>query len=71
MVADITNLNPNAVFELAVAHALGKPTLIITQNAAPHAYLPAIEKIRTHYYDPLGDRKVLADLVEAFITSSQ
>jgi hypothetical protein len=70
VVADITNLNPNAVFELAVAHALGKPTLIITQNAAPHAYLPAIDRIRTHHYDPLGDRKPLADLVEAFVTSS-
>jgi hypothetical protein len=32
VVADVTNLNPNVMYELGVAHALGKPTVMITQT---------------------------------------
>jgi hypothetical protein len=66
VVADITNLNPNAVLELAIAQALGRKTLIVTQNSAPHGYLPAIEKVRTHRYDP-DQPSELAKLLDAFL----
>ena len=33
VVADITNLNPNAVLELGIAHSLGRPTLILCRTA--------------------------------------
>ena len=32
IVADLTNLNPNVFYELAVAHAFRKPVILITQN---------------------------------------
>lgn len=32
LLADVTNKNPNVSYELGVAHALGKPVIIITQN---------------------------------------
>ncbi len=70
VVADITNLNPNAVLELAIAQALGRNTLILTQNAAPHAHLPAIEKVRTHRSDPVRGRSQLSTLLDDFIAGA-
>jgi hypothetical protein len=67
VLADITNLNPNAVLELAIAQALGRPTLIVTQNSRPQTYLPAIEKTRTHRYDPVDGRAELASLLDRFL----
>ena len=32
IVADLTNLNPNVFYELAVAHAFRKPVILLTQN---------------------------------------
>ena len=32
VLADVTNKNPNVLYELGLAHALGKDTMIITQN---------------------------------------
>ena len=32
VVADITALNPNVMYELGIAHTLGKPVIMITQN---------------------------------------
>ena len=34
VVADITGRNPNVLYELGIAHTLGKPVLIISRNAA-------------------------------------
>jgi hypothetical protein len=58
VVADLTGLNANVMYELGVAHALGKPTILITQNAAElpfdvrgmrwHAYnLSAIDQLQS------------------------
>ena len=33
IVADITGRNPNVLYELGIAHTLGKPVLILTQSA--------------------------------------
>ena len=67
VVADITNLNPNAVLELAIAHALGRRTLVVTQNKEPHAHLPAIQKVRTHHYEARDGHRELAKLLDAFL----
>jgi hypothetical protein len=32
IIADITNLNPNVMYELGIAHALGKPTVMLIQD---------------------------------------
>jgi hypothetical protein len=51
IVADLTNLSPNAVLELGIAHALGRPTLVLTRTPNLPAHLPALSKVRTHKYD--------------------
>ena len=33
VIADITNTNPNVMYELGIAHTLGKPTIMIAQSA--------------------------------------
>jgi len=71
VIADITNLNPNAVLELAMAQAVGRPTLILTRNKQPHTFFPAIQKVRTHYYDPDKGRPELATVIDAFLAGSE
>ncbi|MFO0829026.1 MAG: hypothetical protein U0572_12875 [Phycisphaerales bacterium] len=68
VVADLTNLNPNAALELAVAQALGRPTLVVSQTPDLHTHLPALAKVRTHSYatDAAGIG-ALAQLVERAI----
>lgn len=34
VIADITGRNPNVLYELGIAHTLGKPVLIVSRNAA-------------------------------------
>ena len=34
VIADITGRNPNVLYQLGIAHALAKPVLIISRNAA-------------------------------------
>jgi hypothetical protein len=50
VVADLTHLNPNAALELAIAQALGRPTLVVSQTPNLHAYLPPLAKVRIHTY---------------------
>lgn len=50
VVADLTHLNPNAVMELAIAQALGRPTLVVSQTPNLHEYFPPVAKIRIHTY---------------------
>jgi hypothetical protein len=71
VIADITNLNPNAVLELAMAQAVGCPTLILTRNSQPHIYLPAIEKVRSHHYDPANERGKLSSLLDDFLSGKE
>jgi nucleoside 2-deoxyribosyltransferase len=32
VIADLTNRNPNVFYELGLAHAIGKPVILLTQN---------------------------------------
>ena len=51
VLADLTTLNPNAVLELAIAQAMGKPTLIVSRHADTAQALPALAKLRIQTYD--------------------
>jgi len=68
VVADLTNLNPNAVLELGIAHALGRPTLVLSQTPNLPAHLPALAKVRTHAYatDSAG-RLDLSGLLDRYL----
>ena len=71
LVADITNLNPNAVLELAMAQAIGRPTLILTQNKEVQKYFPPVQKTRTHIYDPYKSKPALTALIENFFDGKE
>lgn len=49
VLADLTDRNPNVNYELGIAHALGKPTIMIAQckEDIPFDY----QHIRIHFYD--------------------
>ncbi len=67
VVCDLTQLNPNAVFELGVAHAIGRPVLLVTRDAEPHPHFAPIRSLRTHRYDAVAEPKALAALVESLV----
>jgi hypothetical protein len=56
VLADVTGKNPNVNYELGIAHALGKPVILITQNLAdlPFDY----QNVRAILYDPLSPIKM-------------
>ena len=66
IIADITNLNPNAVLELAMAQAIGRPTLILTQNKEVQNYFSPVQKTRTHYYNPYTSKEEVTALLKNF-----
>lgn len=70
VVADLTHLNPNATLELAIAQALGRPTLVVSQTPNLHEYLPPLAKVRIHTYttDAAGLRTLRA-VVDRFVAS--
>lgn len=63
LIANITGRNPNVMYELGVAHALGKPTIIIAQNFADVPF--DLNNKRIIIYDNNGDLK---DKLELSIT---
>ena len=68
IVVDLTGLNPNVALELGIARALGRNLLIVTQDASPEQYFPAIAKVRMHRYGANGDElRALDDAVSQFL----
>jgi hypothetical protein len=49
VIADLTNLNPNVFYELAVRHAVGKPVIQIMQKGTKLAF--DVQEISTPTYD--------------------
>lgn len=50
IVVDLTGLNANVALELGIAHALGRNTMLISQDRQPEKYFRAIAKQRIHPY---------------------
>ena len=55
---------------LAIAQALGRPTLVVSQTPNLHEYLPPLAKVRIHTYttDATGLRNLRA-AVDRFLAS--
>jgi len=71
VVADLTDSNPNVYYELGLAHALGKPVLLLTQdiNELPfdlRSY--RVLSYKTHFSHVARARKQLLDLAKGVLT---
>ncbi len=52
IIADVTNWNPNVMYELGIAHTLGKDTILISQKNSDKQVLPFdLSHIRTIIYE--------------------
>jgi hypothetical protein len=51
VVADVTHLNPNALLELGIAHAIGRPTVVLSRTPDVPVHVPALARVRVHDYD--------------------
>jgi predicted nucleotide-binding protein len=67
IIADLTSSNPNVLYELGVAHTLGKPIIMMTQD---ECYVPtdlkAIDYIR--YDRDIGSEEELQKQLKKAIT---
>jgi len=71
IIADLTNLNPNVMYELGIAHTVGKETILIYQRKEKEIKFPfdLIHIRRIEYEDTaLGGKKLENDLKETIKT---
>ena len=69
VVAEISDLNENVMYELGLAHALGKPTILLSKHRAedlnPLVVTFNVRHQRVLFYDP--DKADLADQLEIWV----
>jgi hypothetical protein len=67
IIADLTGLNPNVMYELGIAHTVGKDTILIYQQQAEELRFPFdLAHIRRIIYtnDAIGGKKLQTELEE-------
>lgn len=57
IIADVTNRNPNVMYELGIAHTIGKPVILITQNVKNIPF--DFKHLRHHEYKDNADGQIL------------
>ncbi|MGL5861852.1 MAG: hypothetical protein ACRCY9_11430 [Phycicoccus sp.] len=75
VVADLTGLNPNVFYELAVRHLVGKPFIQICTTGTEIPF--DVQDVRTLFYDlknpdsVVSTRKAIAKLLKSFTSNSE
>ena len=67
LVAELTNRNPNVLYELGLAHALHKPVVLVCSNEADVPF--DLRHVRVIYYnmlDPFWGAKLIERLPKIF-----
>ncbi len=64
IIADCTGRNPNVFYEIGVAHAIGKPVILTTQNAQDVPFDLRHLRYIEYEYTPPGMRRFEANLTE-------
>ena len=70
LVAELTGRNPNVFYELGLAHALGKPVVLVSSNQADVPF--DLQHIRVIYYDmrdPFWGEKLMAKISENIVSA--
>ena len=62
LIADCTNKNPNVFYEIGLAHAIGKPVILITQNPDDAPFDIRYRRYIQYAYTPPGMEKFENDL---------
>jgi hypothetical protein len=62
LIADCTNKNPNVFYEIGLAHAIGKPVILITQNPDDVPFDLRHRRYIQYAYTPPGMEKFEKDL---------
>lgn len=62
VVADLTGRNPNVMYEVALAHGLGRPTVLIAQSTSDIPF--DLQNYRTILYDPARAEELQAGLLD-------
>jgi len=65
IIADVTDKNPNVFYELGLAHAIGIPVIIITQNKEDVPFDVAYIRYLIYTDNEVGWRKLQKDLTKA------
>lgn len=65
VVADVTGRNPNVFYEIGIAHTLGKPVTIITQNKADIPFDIAHYRYFVYSDDADGRGKLVSDIMDS------
>ena len=66
MLADLTNKNPNVLYELGLAHAVGKPVVMVTQSIDDVPYdLRALRVIEYDVADPEWATSLMENIKKA------
>ena len=71
IVADLTDSNPNVYYELGLAHALGKPVILLTQEIDDLPFDLRSYRVvpyKTHFADITRARKQLTDLAAGLLS---
>lgn len=70
LVAELTNRNPNVFYELGLAHALGKPVVLVSSNQADVPF--DLKHVRVIFYDtgdPFWGQKLIEKVKENILSA--
>ncbi len=62
LIADCTHKNPNVFYEIGIAHAIGKPVILITQNSSDVPFDLQHRRYIQYAYTPPGMKKFETDI---------
>jgi hypothetical protein len=68
IIADCTSRNPNVFYEIGLAHTVGKPVVLITQNSEDVPFDLRYIRYITYEYTPTGMKKFESDLANTIKT---
>lgn len=64
IIADITGRNPNVLYEVGLAHTIGKPTILITQNIEDIPFDLRHHRFIKYEYTPRGCKELEMALIK-------
>lgn len=67
VIANLTNLNPNVMYELAFRHSMGRPAIVIAQEGTKIPFDVIDSRTIFYKYDPLGMEELRKELYDFYI----